>query len=130
MELVLATIVSGVFSVIIVTLIQRNWERKWKYNFDLEKYKIRNKRTLKKMDMDKLKNVEPKTPLGEVGKYINLIKDLDPEQLSALKDAFLGGEEEDEEGILDKIPPDVISGFLKGLGKKDGMEEAGLKEGY
>lgn len=99
-------------------LLNRNWfaRQKMKYNYQIKRAK------LSKRYNTPVK--EEKSPMDNISQWLPLLKNLDGDQIGALADKFLGGGEEMEEatgleGILDKIPPDVIDSFLKGLSKKE-----------
>jgi hypothetical protein len=123
-ELVIVSIISGIFMIITVSLMQRFWIQKWRMNFDFEKYKEkgRNKRA-------KMKNPAPKTAVGNAAALLPVLRDLDPDQLKTLANMFLGEEIEEEGGdlidLLKKIPPDLIQGALEGLRKGGSQGGAG-----
>ena len=127
-EIIIVTIISTVGGLIGLLLVQRFWDHKWDKNFEFEKFKIKE-RSKQYNKRQKIKNPEPKNPISTIAKLLPVLTNLDPDQIKALADTFMGGETgeyEEEEGediistILNNIPQETIQGFIEGLGKKTG----------
>jgi hypothetical protein len=138
MSWIIISIISGIFAIIILSVNQKYWERKWNMNYKFERYK---QSQITRRNRDKIQGVpstpSPRNPIGNVGSLLNIVSRLNPEQIEAFRD-FIGGESEEPgaAGIEDLIGryvaenPDVVKGFLEGLtGTKKG-ESPPVREGY
>jgi len=119
-ELVFVAVISGIFTIVSIMLLNHNWfkRQELKYNLEMKKIKYRQK-------LNKLKLRQNDTPIEGIEKYtkfLPLLKSLDSEQIGDLIGILAGNEKEyDEESpikdILDNIPASVIQGFLENLNK-------------
>lgn len=136
-ELIVVSLISTAGMILITQLLQLNWFKK--ENFKIQKYNImgENRIKLKKLERDLgVKNVLPEVkeevgPLSTITQLLPLLKNLDPDQLGALIDKFVGGSSEPvEEGalsFLDNIPPELLEKGLKAIteGSKKKTEATG-----
>lgn len=130
-ELIYLGFIMLIGQVILFQMYQMNWFKKENFKIkktlDLAEIRIR----MKKLEVDlglkpSKAPKEEKSAVENVGSWINLLKSLDPDQIKALADQFLGGgeeyeEEEDEDiigTILKNVDKDTIKSFIDGLGKK------------
>lgn len=122
----ITAIISGIFFIVGIIILQLFWERKYKFNLDFEKFKIRER---KKATKDKyklqIKNPAPK----DVNFWLSKIKDLNPEVVANILDA-VSNEEAGSEGLFDSLGegigdfiqnnPKLVQGFLnKYLGNQE-----------
>lgn len=118
-ELIIVSLISSTFGLIGIMLLNHNWfaRQKMKYNYQIKRAKLSKKHNTPVK--------EEKSPVENISQWLPLLKNLDGDQIGALADRFLGGGEEIEEasagleGILDKIPPELIDSFIKGISKKE-----------
>jgi hypothetical protein len=134
------TIISGIFGIIMLMILQVTWRSK-------ELFKIRISNTKKINDLEFKKQAKamgldfPKTPhqtTGNIGDLLGgLGKNLSPESIGAIADILQGrasGEEgegsiipEGLEGLVDFAVknPDIVKGFMDGITNKSGGGAAG-----
>ena len=133
MELIVVSIISGIFSVIAICLLNHNWFKRqhMKYSHEEGMYKLRKQYAKPK---------EPaSTPLESASSIdlpgiLNLVKGLDADQIGGLLDLLQGGEmpsavPEGLEGVLSDLiqnNPELVQSFLKGVkgGSKESTETA------
>ena len=130
-ELIFLGFIMLIGQVILLQMYQHNWFKK--ENFKIQKFNImaENKLKLKKLEkelgMSTGKAPKEEKSVGEnIGSWVSLLKSLDPDQIKALADQFLGqGEEYEEEEdediigtILKNVDGDTIKNFIDGLSKK------------
>lgn len=116
-------------------ILMQMWNSNWfkKENFKLKKKDIEGEIRLRHKKLERDLGLKPskaskeeKSPLDNIGGWIKVLRNLDPEKLGKLTDIFTGEGADYEEGedrgivgeILDNIPKDVIEGFLEGITKK------------
>ena len=126
-DYIVESLIMAVNGIIIVLLLNRNWFARQHLKNDLKlkemdyKFKIDKRRIKTKMP----KSVDnPLDALGGLTKYLPMLQSLDGDQIQDLMAIFLGGDEEVEpsgilEQVINKVPPEVIQGFIDGFIKKD-----------
>ena len=120
-ELVAASIVGGVFSIIGIVLINNNWfkREKLKQDYAMKRFKTGKKYKLKEMEMPE------KTQKGIFDK----LKGIDANTIGTILDALQGDNDVDYDDLGGLLDSPVVQGLIKGLGKnKDrggGEEEQG-----
>jgi len=141
--IVYASIIGGIFSIIALELMSRNWFKKRGFEFNISSLKKQQDLYFKQMQKQfglQHKNApipqqsSQAAPSNDgIGSLLNLAKNLNPDQLAAIGDIIqgrlVGGEGDGEiipegiEGLLDfaEKNPDIAQKFLGGLGK--GMQE-------
>ena len=137
-ELVLAAIVTSLFGIFGLLLINRNWFKKMRFKTELDLLKKKNNLEIKKLE--KQLNIS-NTPVSEKSENTQnnlltqlapLLKNLDGEQVAGLIDAFTGNAPQEAEGIPASLGellqniiaenPEMVQGFLQGIsqGKNPG----------
>lgn len=133
MSYVAESVIMGVFSLLTVLLLNRNWFRRAQLRHDLameeidKKYRIEKKKIAAKQNL----SIAAATPLeagvnklGNWSQYLPLLQNLDSDQISDLIGVFTGEEKTIPKGtiaqILEVLPPDVIQNFIKGFMEKQG----------
>lgn len=111
---------------------QHNWFKKENFKTELTKIRATNKLEQKRLErqLGLERSKEPPIPspsstldkLGQAAKFLPLLKDLEPEQLTAIIDHFIGGgfgeeTETGEGGIIGfaEEHPDIVKSFIDGL---------------
>jgi len=145
-ELIFVAIIMQVGTILTIffwsNLSLSKYFKKENFKTNLTNIRAENKIKLKKLERElgltisKNENPEPPSTIGQLSQLshlLPLLKNLDGDQIGALVDKFLGGEEllpAESGGILDQIPPELIESFLKGLSKENVTgEEGGKKTG-
>lgn len=130
-EVAIILTAGGIIGAIITTqLWQLNWFKRENFKIQKSNVMAENKIKLRKLEkelgMVPSKNVMPKEPAGmgeNISHLLNLIRNIDPEQLPALIDVFMGGGEENSDisklgTLIDAISPDAIAGLIEGFTNK------------
>jgi hypothetical protein len=140
---IVVTVISSLFGILGLLILDRNWFRRERFKFDMDLQKQTASLNFKKMRRDlgldqkipPFRN--PQASVGDIaGGLLPLLKNINPDQLGAIAD-ILGGQGESEteggggqfDGLLDFAAknPDLIKGFLKGAGEKvTGSDESKL----
>ena len=113
-ELIIVSIISGIFTIIGISLLNHNWFKKQEMKYNFEKYKVRQKSKGK---------TPPRTPAPSSPiEWIDKLKGINPETLHTLVDTLSGeGEGEGEAGLEDTIiniareNPELVKKFLGGI---------------
>ena len=136
-DYIVESLIMAVNGIIIVLLLNRNWFARQHLKNDL---KLKEMDYKFKIDKRRIKTKMPKgadTPLDALGgltKYLPMLQSLDGDQIQDLIAIFLGGDEEVEpsgilEQVLNKVPPDVIQGFIESfVGKGKPNEEKAISQ--
>jgi hypothetical protein len=135
-ELIIVTIISSLFGLLGLQLLNHNWFKKQRFKTDSELLRAENKIRLKKLEKDLLGQTAPaaaQPPLQSSSaanqnilmQLAPLLKNLDSDQIAGLIDRFTGGGEEGEPiednslgGIITRFAaenPEIVQGFLNGL---------------
>ena len=141
---VVVSVISGIFGLIGLLLLDRNWFRRERFKFEQDTLKKQNTLQFKKMARDlgldskasPYRNSAPSSPLANIPALLEIAKSLNPDQLGTIADMLTGagGSEEAEgdlggmEGLIDFATknPDVVKSFLSGLTKgKEGGDDFG-----
>lgn len=138
-ELIYVSIVSGLFGIFGLLLLNRNWFKKQIFKSDMELLRAKNKLELEKIRRElgitqttkKQEFIQTKIGetdiLGSLGALAPFLRNLDGEQIADLIERFTGsgqGENESMGSLADTIKdfivdnPDVVKAFTGGL--KDG----------
>lgn len=135
-EFILLGIIMLIGQIILYQMYQSGWFKK--ENFKIQKQdmigemRLRHKKLAKDLGLQPSKAPkEEKSVVENVGGWVSLLKGLDPDQIKALADKFLGGgedyeEEEDEDiigTILKNVDGDTIKSFIDGMGKKTKQDQ-------
>ena len=143
---VVVSVISGIFGLIGLLLLDRNWFRRERFKFEQDTLKKQNTLQFKKMARDlgldskasPYRNSAPSSPLANIPALLEIAKSLNPDQLGTIADILTGagGSEEAEdglggmEGLIDFATknPDLVKGFLDGLtkGKNQGGGDSGF----
>lgn len=133
-EMIIVSIVGGIFTVITIQLINHNWfkrqDHRLKNTKDMKELEYKHKKGMKKLGLT------VKTPLSkggfDLGNLGKILGNLDDETILSLKDALTGeGYDIPTEGgdlastFLKAIPEDTLKSIAKGFVDKT---SAGAKE--
>jgi hypothetical protein len=139
---VIVSVISGIFGIIGLLILDRNWFRRERFKFEIDtkkkEYDLNFKKLKHELGLD-MKSPPYRTPasspLENLSPLLSLAKNLNPDQLGALAD-ILGGQEaegggEDSSGISSLVDfatknPDLVKGFMDGISKGKGQDESGL----
>lgn len=135
--LIVVSIISLAGMVLMFMINNNNWFRR--ENFKIQKSNIMTENKIKieklRKEMGLQKGVKTDN-MHETGGVMDLIKGLDANKLGGIIDVLKGddGGVDDEPddavgrimGLIDKVPPEVIEGILKGLNKDKEVEEGGM----
>lgn len=130
------SVISGLFGLVGLELLTHNWFRKERFKLEAYNMKKQNELQLKKMakelglTMGKSSVPEPIQSNNMISQFLpEIIKNLEPEQLSALADRFIPENEEgggSTDGLIDWAlkNPDVLKGIVQGFSgaKKENTE--------
>lgn len=141
---VVVSVISGIFGIIGLLILDRNWFRRERFKFNLDSDKKEQTLRFKKMARDLGLDVKTppfrgpaSTPMDTISGLLPLLKNINPDQLGAIAD-ILGGQAPDEggeegplsgiEGLVDFATknPDMVKGFMDGITKGKGQNESGL----
>jgi hypothetical protein len=131
---IIVSIISGLFGIIGLMILDRNWFRRERFKFDQDTQKKEMTLRFKKMSRDlgldtKLPPYQPSAsnPSDVISGLLPLLKNINPDQLGAIAD-ILGGQEAEgggegggiEQGIIDFATknPEMVKNFLEGLKNK------------
>ena len=119
-EIIIVALISTLGGLAGIQMLNHNWFKRQdiKYRYQLKRAKIGKKYNMPVK--------QEQSTLSQIGDLIPIIKNLDPDQIGGLIDMISGEgipESGGVEGLLDKIPPEVIDGFLKGLAKKENRKD-------
>jgi len=125
-SLIVVSVISLIGAVIVTQLYQLNWFKRENFKIMASNVRAENRIKLKKLERElglPQGKTAPETKGLDIGSVLSMAKGLDPEQLSAIVNAFGGEGESDDSGgwisaILDRLPPETIAGFLQGLQNK------------
>lgn len=146
---VVVSVISGIFGIIGLLILDRNWFRRERFKFNMDSDKKEQTLRFKKMARDLGLDVKtppfrgtapgPLGPLSGIGSLIELAKGLSPEVRGELIDRFLLGrsteessEEETSPGLFEILKdfavknPDLVKGLLDGITKGKDSGESGL----
>jgi hypothetical protein len=127
-ELIFLGFVMLIGQIILLQMWNNNWFKKENFKMQRDIVKSENKLKLKKLEREmglakgSSEIKEKPTVIDNLGGVLNLVKGLDPEQISALADRFIGSEEEGGGSPIDGLlefaekNPEVVKNFLDGLG--------------
>ena len=130
-ELIIVALISTMGGLFGLYLVNQNWFKRQeiKYRYQMKRAKLSQKM--------KVPVKEETGILDQASQWLPILKNLDSDQLGGLIDTFTGGGgggatplDDESSGlmdILDKVPPEVIDSFLKGLSKKEGGGDTGFK---
>ena len=133
---IVVSVISGVFGILGLLILDRNWFRREHFKFEMGVEKQKADLNFKKMRKDLGLDVKgpafqptaPTSLLGNAAPLLELAKNLNPDQLGMIVDLLGGGggREEEPEGLPGGIDgllefaaknPDLVQGFLKGMPK-------------
>jgi len=147
-ELIYVSIVSGLFGIFGLLLLNRNWFKKQTFKSEIELLRAKNKLELRKLEKElglqakkdsgliPTKEAEPNM-LSTIGALAPLLRNLDGEQIADLVERFTIGPGESEAaegtggGLGDIINdfvlnnPDAVKAFLGGLKSGQKGQESG-----
>ncbi len=138
--LIWASLIGGLFGILGLLILNFFWFRKETFKFNLDFKKKEADLNFKKMRKDlglDSKSIPPNfsppaaSPLDNIGPLLNIAKNLNPDQLSAIAD-ILGGQPEESEGggiagLLDNpLVKQFLSGMAKGAAQKPPTDEGGF----
>ena len=127
-ELIVVTIISSIFGLIGLLILDRNWFRRENFKIAKSNTQAMNKLQIEKMRKELGLTNQPTQAAAPVNDLLGIAKGLGKDKIIDLVQNLLPDEGEDEEEseigkILKYVPPEVIQGALKGLtGTKEGGE--------
>lgn len=128
MEIVFVAIITTFGMIISILLWNHNWFKRLdaKYKYDLKKKRMQHKYTKAGVTSPD----RTRSSIGNLSSYLPILKNLDDDQLLALRDILLGNADSEsyqDDDLITKIikviPPDIIKGFLQGAMKKNEKTE-------
>jgi len=135
-ELIIVTIISSIFGLCGLLLLDRNWFRRENFKIQKSNTQAMNKLQIEKMRKELGLSKQPSAITsgasagsGDLGGLLGIAQSLGKDKVLDLVEKFLpddgGGSDDDEESEVEKIlkyvPPDVIQNALKGItGTKEG----------
>jgi len=138
-ELIVVTVISSIFGLCGLLLLDRNWFRRENFKIAKSNTLAMNKLQLEKMRKELGLQKQPsaiarnETPgAGDLGGLLGIAQSLGKDKVLDLVERFLpedsGGSDEGEDSeiakILKYVPPEVIQNALKGvMGSKEGGED-------
>jgi hypothetical protein len=133
-EMIIISIISGIFSIIGISLLNHNWFKRQRLKYDLEVRKIKARSKAKLPRSNPAPEINSSSPLANVGSLLNIARGLDPEQIGDLINMLTGKSAEPEAagGILEEIVannPELVQSFIDGFtkGKKNEPQEEAFK---
>lgn len=137
-ELIYVSIITSLFGIMGLLILNRNWFKKMKWKEEAAFERASNKLKLKKLERELLGTApqSPKEPLQQtpqniLGSLAPILKNLEPDQIAGLIEAFTGqaGAEAEAEmpednslaGIIGKFAaenPELIKGAIEGFKSK------------
>jgi len=136
-ELIVVTIISSIFGLCGLLILDRNWFRRENFKIAKSNTLAMNKLQLEKMRKELGLQKQPKVDQpqvggGDLGGLMGIAQSLGKDKVLDLVERFLpedsGGSDEGEDSeiakILKYVPPEVIQNALKGvMGSKEGGED-------
>ncbi len=136
-ELIFLGFLMLIGQIILMQMWQNGWFRK--ENFKIQKSLVMAQNKLKMRKLEKEMGLNPSKKIVEdtapgavdaISGLLPLLKNLDPDQVGALVDRFVGGSEEGGEGAPKGDPismlmdyatrnPEMVQGLIEGLGVKN-----------
>ena len=130
-ELIYVSIITSLFGILGLLLINRNWFKKEMFKLERQNLQQKNKIQIEKMrrelglDNKPLREPQIAQEGGGLGGILPLLRNIPPEQLASLIERFsVGGDSEGEvvgglDGLMDFVAknPEIVKGFLQGVTK-------------
>lgn len=135
---IVVSIVSGLFTLAGISLLNHNWFKKETFKLDIfnqkKEYNLRLKKLERDLGLTKTKTSHPPTETAPapdtLSSLLSIAKGLNPEQLTSVLEMIKGAAADGDlpekaEGLMGIIDehPELVEAFLKGLGK--GKDEGG-----
>jgi len=126
-ELIALGFIMLIGQIILLQMWNANWFKKENFKLQRDTVKAENKLKLKKLEKELGLTAgssavkEETSTMDKLGGVLNLVKGLEPEQISALADRFLNPEEREAESPIDGLlefaekNPDIVTNFLSGI---------------
>jgi len=142
-SLIVVSIVSGLFTLAGISLLNHNWFKRESFKFDISFDRKKHDLELKKMARDMGLTSPTKSSIASTqdrapSSILDFAKNLHPDQIAAIAEILTGQPTEDQvaggimpdgmEGLIDFATknPDVVKSFLSGLTKgKEGGDDFG-----
>jgi len=125
-ELIFLGFIMLIGQIILLQMWNANWFKKENFKMQRDTIKAENRIKLKKMEKELgLKGQSASTEIKNETNIMDLLKNLDRDKIADILEMLQGGENEPEgdtlTDIINKLPPEVIQNFLKGVnvGKKE-----------
>jgi hypothetical protein len=125
-ELIFLGFIMLIGQIILLQMWNANWFKKENFKMQRDTVKAENRIKLKKMEKELgLKGQSASSEIKNETNIMDLLKNLDKDKISDILEMLQGGDNETESDnitdLINKIPPEVIENFLKGInvGKKE-----------